>query len=54
MQPLIQNPAPDFRTQAVMPDGSFRDIQLSDDRGSYFVLFFCALDFTFVCPTRGD
>ncbi|KAK9404330.1 peroxiredoxin-1 [Crotalus adamanteus] len=37
---------------AVMPDGQFKDITLSDYRGKYIVLFFYPLDFTFVCPTE--
>ena len=41
-----------FKAQAVMPDGSFKEISLSDYRGKYVVLFFYPLDFTFVCPTE--
>ncbi len=48
---LIQKPAPDFKGQAV--DGkNFKDIQLSDYKGKWLVLFFYPLDFTFVCPTE--
>ncbi|MFQ5465496.1 MAG: peroxiredoxin [Thermodesulfobacteriota bacterium] len=49
---VVQNEAPDFAAQAVMPDGSFKEISLSDYRGKYVVLFFYPLDFTFVCPTE--
>ncbi|XP_068095605.1 peroxiredoxin-1 [Hyperolius riggenbachi] len=44
--------SPDFTAKAVMPDGQFKDITLSDYRGKYVVLFFYPLDFTFVCPTE--
>jgi peroxiredoxin (alkyl hydroperoxide reductase subunit C) len=48
----IQQEAPDFSAQAVMPDGSFKEVKLSDYKGRYTVLFFYPLDFTFVCPTE--
>lgn len=48
----VQNEAPEFRAQAVMDDGSVKEIKLSDYRGKYVVLFFYPLDFTFVCPTE--
>ena len=48
----VQQEAPDFTAQAVMPDGSFKEIKLSDSRGKYTALFFYPLDFTFVCPTE--
>ncbi|KAM5149043.1 peroxiredoxin-1 [Mantella aurantiaca] len=44
--------APDFTATAVMPDGQFKDIKLSEYRGKYVVFFFYPLDFTFVCPTE--
>ncbi|KAK2182592.1 hypothetical protein NP493_346g02065 [Ridgeia piscesae] len=47
----VQHPAPDFKGLAVV-DGQFKEIQLSDFRGKYLVLFFYPLDFTFVCPTE--
>ncbi|XP_071477024.1 peroxiredoxin-1-like [Diadema antillarum] len=47
----VQEPAPDFKGTAVI-DGQFKDIQLSDYKGKYLVLFFYPLDFTFVCPTE--
>lgn len=52
MSVLVQKPAPDFKAQAVMPDGSFKEIALSDYKGKYVLLFFYPLDFTFVCPTE--
>ena len=44
--------APAFSTDAYMPDGSFKKINLSDFKGKWVVLFFYPLDFTFVCPTE--
>ena len=52
MSVLVQQPAPDFSAEAVMEDGSFKKISLSDYRGQYVLLFFYPLDFTFVCPTE--
>jgi peroxiredoxin (alkyl hydroperoxide reductase subunit C) len=52
MATLVSKPAPEFEAQAVMPDGSFKQIKLSEYRGKYVVLFFYPLDFTFVCPTE--
>lgn len=52
MAALVTQLAPDFRAQAVMPDGSFKEINLVDYRGKHVVLFFYPLDFTFVCPTE--
>lgn len=49
---IVQLQAPEFKAQAVMPDGSFKEISLSDYKGKYVVLFFYPLDFTFVCPTE--
>ena len=43
--------APDFSATAVV-DQEFKDINLSQYRGKYVVLFFYPLDFTFVCPTE--
>ena len=42
---------PDFQATAVV-DGAFQEVKLSDYRGKYAVLFFCPLDFTFVCLTE--
>jgi len=52
MSVLVTKPAPDFTAQAVMPDGSFQEVSLSDYKGKYVVLFFYPLDFTYVCPTE--
>lgn len=52
MSVLVQKEAPDFSAQAVMPDGQFKEIKLSDYRGKPVLLFFWPLDFTFVCPTE--
>ena len=52
MSVLVTKEAPDFEAQAVMPDGSFQTVKLSDYRGKYVLLFFYPLDFTFVCPTE--
>ena len=49
---LVQKKAPDFAADAVMADGSFKTIKLSDYKGKWVVLFFYPLDFTFVCPTE--
>ena len=49
---LVQKTAPNFKAEAVLPDGSFKQIQLSDYKGKWVVLFFYPLDFTFVCPTE--
>lgn len=52
MSVLVQQQAPNFKAQAVMPDGQFKEISLSDYKGKYVLLFFWPLDFTFVCPTE--
>lgn len=52
MAVLVGKQAPDFKAQAVMPDGSFKELSLSDFRGKYVVLYFYPLDFTFVCPSE--
>jgi peroxiredoxin (alkyl hydroperoxide reductase subunit C) len=51
-QAFVQKEAPDFSATAVMPDGSFQEVKLSDYKGKHVVLFFYPLDFTFVCPTE--
>lgn len=48
----VQQKAPDFKATAVMEDGSFKEISLSDFKGKKVILFFYPLDFTFVCPTE--
>jgi alkyl hydroperoxide reductase subunit AhpC len=52
MAVLVQQTAPDFKTQAVMPNKEFQQVSLSDYQGQYVLLFFWPLDFTFVCPTE--
>ena len=52
MSALVTREAPDFTAQAVMPDNSFAELQLSSLRGKYVVLYFYPLDFTFVCPSE--
>ena len=52
MELKVGKPAPDFKAQALMPDGSFKDVKLADNKGKWVVLFFYPLDFTFVCPTE--
>ncbi|XP_031629482.1 peroxiredoxin-2 [Contarinia nasturtii] len=47
----VQKPAPNFQGTAVVQK-DFKQIQLSDYKGKYLVLFFYPLDFTFVCPTE--
>ena len=49
---LITKEAPDFTAQAVMPDNSFAELKLSSYRGTYVILFFYPLAFTFVCPSE--
>jgi alkyl hydroperoxide reductase subunit AhpC len=52
MATLVTQPAPDFKAQAVMPNGEFKQVSLGDYKGKYVLLFFWPLDFTFVCPTE--
>ncbi len=52
MSVLVTQQAPDFTAQAVMPDGQFKEVSLSDYKDQYVLLFFWPLDFTFVCPTE--
>jgi peroxiredoxin (alkyl hydroperoxide reductase subunit C) len=52
MSVLVTKPAPDFKAQAVLKDGSFAELTLSQYKGKYVLLCFYPLDFTFVCPTE--
>ena len=54
MSILVGCKAPDFRTQAVLGDGTIvDDFELSKaTQGKYGILFFYPLDFTFVCPSE--
>lgn len=49
----IGQKAPEFTLKAVNYDGKgIVDVKLHDYKGSWLVLFFYPLDFTFVCPTE--
>jgi peroxiredoxin 2/4 len=48
----IGQPLPEFKGEALLPNGEFASINLADYRGKWVVLFFYPLDFTFVCPTE--
>jgi len=48
----VQQEAPSFSAEAVLPDHSIGELSLTSYRGKYVVLFFYPLDFTFVCPTE--
>lgn len=52
MTSLVTRPAPEFKATAVMEDGSFKQISLSDYKGKQVLLYFYPLDFTFVCPSE--
>jgi peroxiredoxin (alkyl hydroperoxide reductase subunit C) len=51
---LVGKPAPDFTASAVLPDGDIvNDFNLKHHlKGSYGIVFFWPLDFTFVCPSE--
>ncbi|MDA5192863.1 peroxiredoxin [Govanella unica] len=50
---LINKAAPDFTAQAVLPDDQITELTLSQYlKGSYGLIFFYPLDFTFVCPSE--
>ena len=48
---IVQLQAPEFRAQAVMPDGSFKEYPLRIQGEARCPVFY-PLDFTFVCPTE--
>lgn len=52
MSTLVTRKAPDFKATAVMEDGSFKEVSLSDFKGQNVLLYFYPLDFTFVCPSE--
>lgn len=52
MAVLVGKQAPDFKADALMPDGSFKSVSLAEYKGKHLILFFYPLDFTFVCPTE--
>ncbi len=51
MAVAVQREAPNFKATAVK-GREFVELELSQLRGKYVVLFFYPLDFTFVCPTE--
>ncbi|MBT4879572.1 MAG: redoxin domain-containing protein [Alphaproteobacteria bacterium] len=51
MSVLTGKEAPNFKAVTVFGN-EFKDIELTQYRGKYVVLFFYPLDFTFVCPTE--
>ena len=42
----------EFSAQAVMPDLTFKTVNLKDYLGKFVVLLFYPFDFTYVCPTE--
>lgn len=44
----VGHEAPDFEASALLPDGGFENLKLSDYRGKWVVLCFYPGDFTFV------
>src|SRR5690606_34251841 len=54
MSSLIGKKAPDFTAAAVMEDGTITEALTFSDyvKGSYSMVFFYPLDFTFVCPSE--
>lgn len=52
MTSLVTKPAPDFKATAVMENGEFKEVSLSDYKGKEVILYFYPLDFTFVCPSE--
>jgi peroxiredoxin 2/4 len=49
---LVGKTAPNFCTKAVIDDKIVEGYSLESLRGSYVILYFYPLDFTFVCPTE--
>jgi len=48
----VGQPLPEFKGEALMPNGEFAQCNLGEFKGKWVVLFFYPLDFTFVCPTE--
>lgn len=48
----VCKPAPSFSCKALLPDGSFGTVSLSDYKDKWVVLFTYPLAFTFTCPTE--
>lgn len=44
--------APEFKCEALLADGTFGSVSLSDFKGKYVVVFTFPLAFTFTCPTE--
>ncbi|KAF8516504.1 peroxiredoxin [Gautieria morchelliformis] len=51
MPVFVQQPAPEFKSTSVQ-EGEFKEVSLESCKGSWVVLLFYPLDFTFVCPTE--
>jgi peroxiredoxin 2/4 len=49
---IVGKKAPAFTTDAVVGDGEFKKLSLSEYQGKWVVLFFYPADFTFICPTE--
>ncbi|CAE8641900.1 unnamed protein product [Polarella glacialis] len=50
---LVQQPAPNFKLMACMPDDSFQEVELSSFKGKKdVVLYTYPADFTFVCASE--
>jgi peroxiredoxin (alkyl hydroperoxide reductase subunit C) len=49
---IVGKKAPEFTAEAVVGDGEFKRISLSDFKGKWVVMFFYPADFTFICPTE--
>ncbi len=52
MASLVTKPAPEIKAEAIAADNQFVELNLSDYKGKYVILFFYPMDFTFVCPTE--
>ena len=52
MSTLVTKPAPVFKAKAVLPNGTYGEIDLASFRGKHVFLYFYPLAFTFVCPTE--
>ena len=48
----VSKPAPNFDVETVVSGGEFSRATLHAYKGTWLVLFFYPLDFTFVCPTE--
>ena len=48
---LVTKKAPEFKTQAVMPDNSIQDVSLSDYSGKKSIIFL-SIRFHFCLPNR--